>query len=99
MISKENEKIKFNNTFNEFRRGMFYKNIYEKYNMTEKELIFILQRKIKGSYDYHRILNGRIEAQKQFLIHLNNRWNPLDPNAPVEPISPYIDTKKKEDGS
>ncbi len=99
MTSKENEKIEVNNAFNEFRRGMIYKDIYEKYNMTEEELIFILQRKIKGKYDYHRILNGGIEGQKQFLRHLNNRWNPLDPDVPWEAKSPYINTKKKENGS
>jgi len=41
--------------------------------MTEEELIFIHQRKIKGKFDYHRILNGGIDTQKQFLRHLNYR--------------------------
>ena len=40
-----------------------------------------------------------IETQKQFLRHLYNQWNPLAPDAPWKTISPYIDTKKKEDGS
>jgi hypothetical protein len=79
------------NIFNEFRHGVFYEEIYKKYRITEKQLIFILQRNIKGKYDYKRILSGGIEAQKQFNKHLSNRWNPLDPDAPWEPFSPYLE--------
>ncbi len=94
MTSKEEVYI---DPFKDFRHGIFYEGIYEHYDMTEEELIFIIQRKIKGSYNYKRILSGGIVSQKQFLKHLNNRWNPLEPDAPWESISPYIESKKKED--
>ena len=93
MTSKEDQ---FIDPFKDFRHGVFYEEIYEHYDMAEEDLIFVLQRKIKGRYDYKRILSGGIEAQKQFLRHLNNRWNPLEPDAPWESISPYIASKDKE---
>ncbi|MHA1373323.1 MAG: hypothetical protein ACTSR7_03400 [Promethearchaeota archaeon] len=93
MTSKEDVYI---DPFKDFQHGIFYEEIYEHYDMTEEDLIFVLQRKIKGRYDYKRILSGGIGAQKQFLRHLNNRWNPLEPDAPWESISPYIDLKRKE---
>ncbi|MHA2249763.1 MAG: hypothetical protein ACXAD7_05345 [Candidatus Kariarchaeaceae archaeon] len=79
--------------FKKFRSGIFYEDIYKEHDINETDLISILNRNIKGNYDYKRILNGGHAAQKQFLKHLNNRWNPLEPDAPFESISPYIATK------
>lgn len=92
MTSKE----EFIDPIKDFRHGIFYKKIYKYYDMTEEELIFMLQRKIKGRYDYKRILSGGIEAQNQFIKHLNNRWNPLEPDTPWKSISPYIKPEKRE---
>jgi len=85
-----------NKVFYEFRQGEFYEDLYEKYGITEKQLISILKRKIRGKYDYHEILSGGLEGQKQFIKHLKARWNPLEPDAPWENISPYLAAKEKE---
>ena len=76
--------------FKEFRRGVFYEELYRKYQTTENNLISILNRNIKGNYDYKRILSGGLQAQKQFLKHLNTRWNPLKTDEPFENKSPYL---------
>lgn len=76
--------------YQEFRRGVFYEELYRKYQITESNLVSILNRNIKGNYDYKRILSGGLQAQKQFNGHLNNRWNPLKPDEPFENISPYL---------
>lgn len=78
--------------FKDFRRGVFYEELYEKYDISEKTLINILNNNVKGRYDYKRILSGGLEAQKQFIAHLNSRWNPIEPG-PFETISPYIAVK------
>jgi hypothetical protein len=80
--------------FKAFRRGEFYEDLYQKYEIDEKDLINILQHNIKGSYDYSRILNGGESAQQQFISHLNNRWNPLEPNSPWKSVNPYGGGKK-----
>jgi len=90
---KENPFPKRIEIFREFSRGIFYKEIYEKYQIDEEELQRILEENIKGNYDYKRILRGGLEAQKQFLKHLKKRWNPLEPNASWENISPYIENE------
>ena len=79
--------------FKDFRSGVYYEEIYKKYEITEKILISILNGNVKGDYDYERILSGGLKAQKQFIRHLNSRWNPLKPE-PFENVSPYIPTKK-----
>ena len=66
--------------FKEFRRGVFYEDLYEKYNIDENILIDILNHNVKGRYDYKRILSGGLKAQKQFISHLKSRWNPLGAN-------------------
>ena len=76
--------------FKDFKNGVFYEEIYKKYEITEDTLISILNRNIKGNYDYKRILSGGLAAQKQFLKHLANRWNPLEPDAPHKDIKPYV---------
>jgi hypothetical protein len=81
--------------YKDFKNGVFYEEIYEKYEITEDILIKILNRNIKGNYDYKRILSGGLEAQKQFNSHLKSRWNPLKPE-PFENISPYIPKKNPE---
>ncbi|MFW9993900.1 MAG: hypothetical protein ACFFD4_17780 [Candidatus Odinarchaeota archaeon] len=86
----------FRKIFYEFRRGVFYEDLYEKYGITESNLISILRRNIKGNYDFKRILSGGLKAQKQFIRHLKNRWNPLEPDAPWENISPYLPLKKEK---
>ena len=83
--------------YKDFKSGVPCLEIYEKYNLSEKNLLDILQKKIKGNYDYKRILSGGIKAQKQFINHLNNRWNPLDPEAAWEEISPYVAEKTPEE--
>lgn len=85
--------------FKEFRNGVFYEELYKNHDITEKDLIDILNRNIKGNYDYEKILSGGLKAQKHFIKHLNSRWNPIKPG-PFENISPYVPTKKplkKED--
>jgi len=79
--------------FREFTRGIPYEIIYEKHQINEEGLQRILEENIKGNYDYKRILRGGLEAQKQFLKHLKNRWNPLEPDASWENISPYIENE------
>ena len=79
--------------FKDFRNGVFYEELYEKYDITEKTLINILNRNVKGRYDYEKILSGGLKAQKQFIAHLNSRWNPLKPGEPFENISPYVAVK------
>lgn len=75
-----------------FRQGVFYEEIYKEFEITEKTLISILQRNIKGNYNYRKVLSSH-EAQKQFIRHLNSRWNPLKPE-PFETIPPYLPTDK-----
>ena len=79
--------------FKDFRRGVFYEELYEKYDITEKVLIKILNSNVKGRYDYEKILSGGLHAQKQLIAHLNSRWNPLKPGEPFENISPYVAVK------
>jgi len=81
--------------FKDFRNGIFYEEIYARYEITEKTLIGILQRNIKGRYDYQRVLSSGLKGQKQFIRHLNSRWNPLKPDEPWESISPYLAVKKR----
>jgi hypothetical protein len=81
---------KLNAPYREFASGTPCAEIYQKYNINEAQFIAILRVNIKGSYDYHRILAGGIEAQRQFLRHLNARWNPLEPGRVWEDISPYL---------
>ncbi len=84
--------------YKEFRSGIFYEELYKKYQVTEKDLINSLNSNIKGNYDYKRILSGGLQAQKQFLSHLNARWNPLKPDEPFENKPPYLNgnpSKKK----
>jgi len=88
---KENPFPKRIEIFREFSRGIFYEEIYEKYQIDEEELINILNDNIKGNYNYGRILKGGLKAQKQFLKHLKHRWNPLEPDAPWENIPAYLD--------
>jgi len=78
--------------FKDFRRGVSYEELYEKYDIDQKTLISILNRNVKGRYDYERILSGGLKAQKQFIAHLNSRWNPIEPG-PFENISPYVAVK------
>ena len=84
------ERISGRRIYKEFRNGVFYEELYKKYQLTEKDLISILNRNIKGNYDYKRILSGGIKAQEQFLNHLKTRWNPLKPDEPFETIPPYL---------
>ena len=86
--------------FRAFKRGVFYELLYEDYDIKQQDLIRILQKSIKGNYDYQQILSGGEKAQKQFLKHLSSRWNPLEPDAPWEEKSAYaavkdMDTDKK----
>ena len=92
MFGKEEKS--FMKIFKDFRKGIFYEELYKKYDITEKALINILNRNIKGNYDYKRILSGGIASQKQFLHHLNNRWNPLEPEKPFTDVSPYYNAKE-----
>ncbi|MHA1674631.1 MAG: hypothetical protein ACTSYI_13515 [Promethearchaeota archaeon] len=80
--------------FRAFRQGEFYEDLYQKFDIDEQDLIHILQRNVKGNYDYSRILSGGIGAQLQFIRHLNHRWNPLDPDASWESVTPYTSGKK-----
>ena len=92
------DRISDRRIFKEFRNGVFYEDLYKKYKATERDLISILNKNIKGNYDYKRILSGGIQAQKQFISHLNTRWNPLKPDEPFENESPYLNgtsSKKK----
>ncbi|MBN1330130.1 MAG: hypothetical protein JXA54_11710 [Candidatus Heimdallarchaeota archaeon] len=88
---KVNQFPKRKDIFRDFSEGIFYEKLYEKYHINKKELIQILNENIKGNYDYERILSGGLIAQQQFLKHLILRWNPLDPGAPWENISPYLE--------
>ncbi|MHA1109880.1 MAG: hypothetical protein ACTSRE_02170 [Promethearchaeota archaeon] len=83
------------NIFRKFRQGVFYEDLYTEFDISEYDLITILQSNIKGKYDYKRILKGGIAAQKQFIAHLKTRWNPLEPDKPGEDISPYLPVKKR----
>ncbi|MBD3353160.1 MAG: hypothetical protein GF364_16885 [Candidatus Lokiarchaeota archaeon] len=76
--------------YREFMNGTFYEELYKEYDLTEDQLIRILQRKIKGRYNYKRILSGGHKSQLQFIKHLKNRWNPLEPEAPWTAIPPYL---------
>jgi hypothetical protein len=93
----------FNNSphtiFQKFRQGVFYEDLYKEHEISEEDLISILQRNIKGNYDYKRVLNGGLDAQKQFIAHLNTRWNPLDPNKQNKEISPYLPEKVSVENS
>ncbi len=76
--------------FRAFKRGILYESLYKDHAINQKELIAILQKNIKGNYDYQQILSGSEKSQKQFLKHLGSRWNPLEPDAPWEKVSPYV---------
>jgi hypothetical protein len=77
--------------FKQFEQCVPIEDIYKNFNINQEILIKILQRNIKGNYDYPRILNGGDDAQKQFLLHLENRWDPLNPKKPFKNIPAYID--------
>ena len=83
------------NIFRKFRQGEFYEDLYKEFDISEDDLIAILQSNIKGKYDYKRILNGGHVAQNQFIAHLNTRWNPLEPDQPEKTISPYLPEKTR----
>jgi hypothetical protein len=78
----------------DFRKNVLYEEIYEKYHINQKNLITILKRSIKGNFDYEKILSGGIESQKQFNLHLDNRWNPLNENAPFKHVPIYLNGKE-----
>jgi len=80
----------------DFKQRILVEEIYQKYDMTEENLIFYFQRKIKGKYDYRRIFRGGERAQTQFLKHLFNRWNPLKPDDSWDSYSPYVAEKTLE---
>lgn len=87
--------------FKKFRQGTPLNEIYKEFGISKDQLAQILKRKIKGRYDYDRILASNA-AQKQFLSHLNHRWNPLEPDAPFKNIPPYLPgtgIKEKENGT
>ncbi len=67
--------------------------------LSKDDLIAILQRNIKGKYDYKRILSGGLAAQNQFVAHLKSRWNPLEPEKPGKDMSPYHPVKKRVQGT
>ena len=79
--------------FHKFRQCVFYEDLYKEFDITEDDLISILQRNIKGNYDYKRILKGGFPSQKRFIAHLNSRWNPLKPDKHEIEISPYLPEK------
>ena len=81
------------NIFRKFRQGVFYEDLYKEFNITEGDLIAILERKIKGNYDYKRILKGGAIAHKQFIAHLDSRWNPLKQDTHEIEIHPYLPEK------
>lgn len=83
--------------FHDFRRGVPAEALYAQYDIDEATLADILQRNIKGNYDYKKILAGGKAGQAQFLRHLNARWNPLDPGAKPDPVTPYVPTKTPVD--
>ena len=93
----EIDDISLGDPLRDFKQRVSVEEIYQKYNMTEENLIFYFQRKIKGKYDYPRIFRGGEKAQAQFLKHLFNRWNPLKPDAQWESYSPYVAEKKLEE--
>lgn len=81
------------NIFRKFRQGVFFEDLYKEFDISEDDLISILQRNIKGNYDYKRILKGGLPSQKQFVSHLNSRWNPLEPEKHEKEIPPYLSEK------
>ncbi len=82
--------------FHDFRKLVPVKKILKKYSITEEELINILQRNIKGNYDYKQIFKGELKAHKQFIKHLNNRFDPLNPHKEWKQVSPYVPFKEKK---
>ncbi|MCY3412220.1 MAG: hypothetical protein INQ03_11355 [Candidatus Heimdallarchaeota archaeon] len=80
--------------FKKFRSGIYFKDLLEEYEIDVDHLIHILQKNIKGNYDYSRVLTSH-KAQKQFIAHLNTRPNPLDPSPIEKEIPPYIPTKER----
>ena len=96
MSIKQNGRIREIQIYREFRQGILYEDLYKKYEITESDLASLLKRRIKGNYDYNRILSGGLQSQNQFIRHLNNRWRPLEPDAPWEDIPPYIEGIKKK---
>ncbi len=76
--------------FHDFRKLVPVDEILSIYDITEVQLIEVLQKSIKGNYDYVRILKARFRGQKQFIKHLNNRWDPLNPRKKLKEVSPYV---------
>ena len=97
MTTKNDWNLKHQDILREFRKDVFYEDLYKKYEIDQKDLIGILKRSIKGRYNYQRILSGGLIAQRQFNKHLNNRWNPLEPGGEWVAIKPYIDSVKKKE--
>ena len=61
--------------FNKFKKGKFYEDIYIENNITKEDLIDILQKNIKGNYDYHvRCVDSGgnlIEESTQFYLDID----------------------------
>lgn len=80
-----------------FRQGENFEELLKEFDITLDDLKHILKGKIKGNYDYDRILRSGHRGQLQFIEHLNNRWNPLEPDAPYKDISAYVPEKIREE--
>jgi hypothetical protein len=96
MSVKQNDRLREIQIYREFRQGILYEDLYKKYEITKSDLTSLLKRMIKGNYDYNRILSGGLKSQNQFIKHLNNRWNPFEPDLPWEAIPPYLEGIKSK---
>ncbi|MBD3254801.1 MAG: hypothetical protein GF383_06895 [Candidatus Lokiarchaeota archaeon] len=96
MLAREESKRKNIEIYKKFRNGIFYEELYQKYGISEDQLVLILNHNIKGNYDYKRILSGGLEAQKKFIRHLKNRWDPINPEKKWNNISPYLNENEKD---
>ena len=81
---KDDSKFRSYEIYKKYRRGVFFKDILEEYNITEDDLIAILNRNIKGNYNYKEIFKGGHMAQKAHIAELKSRPPPY-----IHPEMPY----------
>ena len=81
---KDDSRFRSHEIYKKYRRGVYFKDILEEYDITEDDLIAILNRNIKGNYNYKEIFKGGHMAQKKHIADLNSR-----PPAYIRPEMPY----------
>lgn len=70
---EDHPKMRAYKIYKEYRKGRYFKEICEEYGISEKDLIAILNRNIKGNFNYEEIFKKGHEGQLEQIRHLNSR--------------------------